>query len=132
MAERYFIEYISTDIIEVVFDDEELESTGCGLRGEKIGRAFNTFQEMLNYLVNNYGLTADKTNYEVDEDGVLQTSKMVADHSAHQNGGWFEPTSEEIKKWKKGEMKLYVEDYTIKFHAIKDKMEDLKWPNTKN
>lgn len=44
---------------------------------------------------------------------------MVADHSEEQNGGWMEPTDEEMKAWQKGNLKLYTEDFSIEL-LLKD------------
>jgi hypothetical protein len=114
----FYLENISSDIIEESYERGELESTGCGLK-EKIGEAFATFSEMLQHLNKFYGLSDNREDYDIDEsNGRLQTEKQVANHSEEQNGGWMEPTPQEIEAWKEGRGKLYREHYEISFHKI--------------
>jgi hypothetical protein len=118
MKKKFYIERIESDIIEVSFEHGELVSTGCGLR-ELIGEGVQTFEDMLKHLNKRYNLSADQNDYEImEEDGLLQTSKQVANHSEAQNGGWMEPTAKEIEDWKEGLGKLYSENYRIRFHKI--------------
>jgi hypothetical protein len=115
---RFYLEKIATDIIEEKYDGGELESTGCGLN-ELIGKAFVTVESMMKYLSDYHGLSANKEDYNIDEDnGRIQTEKQVANHSEEQNGGWMEPTAPEIDAWKEGRGKLYCEHWNIYFHKI--------------
>jgi hypothetical protein len=118
MKNKFYLERIKSDIIEESFENGELDSTGCGLN-ETIGKGFQTFEEMLKHLNKLYNLSTDKNDYEIqEENGILETSKQVANHSEAQNGGWMEPTTKEIEDWKEGRGKLYSEDFTINFHKI--------------
>ena len=115
MKKKIHLVSVSSDICEDSYDEGEGSCTGCGLDNERIGRDFNNKKEMLEWLSEHYGLTPKEEDYECDE-GRCETDRLVADHSNAQNGGWFEPTKEEIAKWKKGKMKLYTEHYRIRFH----------------
>jgi hypothetical protein len=112
---------LSSDICEDDFEEGEGKSTGCGYQGEKVGKTFDTFPQMLAYLEKNYGLSANETDYGVDcNNGQRQLyySKTVANHSEAQNGGWFEPTKEELARWRAGALMLYSEDYVINWHQV--------------
>lgn len=108
---------LTSDICEDNFEEGEGASTGCGLR-LAIGKTFATFPDMLKYLAGTYGLSASKNDYNDEGNGTLETSRAVANHSNAQNGGWFEPTEEEYAQWRAGKLKLYVENFDIKWHNI--------------
>ena len=105
---------ISSDICEDSYEHGELASTGCGLPKTLIDLTFHSFDEATNWLNQHYDLPKGESNYEIT-DQIMQTDKLVADHTQAQNGGWMEPTLEEIGKWKEGLQKLYVEHYFISF-----------------
>lgn len=107
---------IESEIYEDIFEEGEGDFTGCGI-SVNVGQTFPNLQAMTDFLHNGYGLSKDPNDYGPDDDGknMLFTSTTVADHSQHQNGGWFEATEAEIEKWQKGEIKLYSENYTIHF-----------------
>ena len=118
MKKKFYIERIRSDIVEDSFENGELNSTGCGLN-EVIGEGVQTLEDMLKHLNKLYNLSTDRNDYEINEDdGILETSKQVANHSDAQNGGWMEPTTKEIEAWKEGRGKLYSENFTIRFHKI--------------
>jgi hypothetical protein len=73
--------------------------------------------EMLSYLASAFGLSAKESDYDASL-GVLTTSRTVADHTAYQNGGWFEASERELETWRKGAMKLFSENFTIHFHLV--------------
>lgn len=108
---------ISSDIIEDHFEDGLLDSTGCGLSNEKIGETFPDMGAMLRYLASHYNLSDKQVDYEVTNSEV-KTEKMVADHSQAQNGGWFEPTEQEYADWREGKIKLYSEEFVIKYLQV--------------
>ncbi len=111
---KYHLVSVSSDICEDDYEEGEGASTGCGLGALQVGRTFDTFQQMLQYLASYFGLPNDEPGYHV-EGNTLHTSKTVADHSNAQNGGWFDPTEAELKDWKEGKIKLYSENFLIKF-----------------
>ena len=117
---KIYIESIASDIVEDNYKDGELDSTGCGLN-EKIGIEVDSIEQAIEHLSENYGLPEGLDNYDKESsNGYLFTSKLVADHSNEQNGGWHEPTTEEKKRWILGKYKLYSENYSIKYHRIAD------------
>jgi len=112
---------LSSDICEDDFEKGEGKSTGCGYANEKIGQSFDTFPQMLAYLEKTYGLSANEADYGVEGttgSRQLHYSKTVADHSEEQNGGWFEPTEEELVRWRADALKLYSENYFITWHEV--------------
>lgn len=112
---------ISSDIYEDDFEKGEGKATGCGYDAEKIGKTFDTFPQMLAYLEKTYGLSANEADYGVNcvnGERHLHYSKTVANHSEAQNGGWFEPTQEELARWRAGALMLYSEDYVINWHQV--------------
>ena len=114
----FYLERVDSDITEDSYEHGELDGTGCGLH-ETIGKRFGSLEDVIQYLSKIYGLSDKKDNYEIDEkNGFLQIDKQVANHSEEQNGGWMEPTAQEITSWKDGRGKLYNEHYTISFHKI--------------
>ena len=111
-GQRVYLEHITVDIFEDDYENGVGESTGCGY-SDAIGKSFASIDDANIWLANHYFLD----DFE-DDDGRLYTSKMVADHTDAQNGGWMKPTDDEVKAWRKGEMKLYCEDYSIYYHVI--------------
>jgi hypothetical protein len=111
---KYHIVSLESEIVEDNYEEGEGESTGCGYSGEKIGKTFDSIEGMVEYLSQNYGLPKDVNDYE-KQDQFLYTSKTVANHADEQNGGWFDPTEREIEMWQAGKMKLYSDNYTVKF-----------------
>ena len=109
---RIHLVKISSKIYEDTYNEGFVSFTGCGLRNEPIGKSFDSIDSALKHLHDHYGLPVGKENYDID-DVLIQTSKMVADQSNQQNGGWFEPTDNEYEAWKKGKTKLYTEDFYI-------------------
>jgi len=112
---------LSSDICEDHFEEGEGKSTGCGYTNEKIGQTFDTFEQMLAYLGKTYGLSANVADYGGEcckGHRQLHYSKTVANHSDAQNGGWFEPTEEELARWRAGALMLYSEDYVINWHQV--------------
>lgn len=109
---------LSSHIVEDCFETGEGASTGCGYANEHIGRTFPSFDAMLQYLSDHYGLSADTKDYERGR-GELYTSRTVANHSDAQNGGWLEPTGVEYADWRAGKTKLYAENYSIQFHYVR-------------
>ena len=114
---------ISSTIYETIYEDSYDkgfgENTNCGLRNEPVGRSFDSIDSALKHLHECYGLPVGKENYDINiDDGLIKTSKMVADHSSHQNGAWFEPTDNEYEAWKKGEKMLYTENFTVEYLSI--------------
>jgi hypothetical protein len=108
---------ISSEINEDSYTAGDGKSTGAGL-SEKIGKTFNSAKDMCKWLSSHYGLSDDINDYDFD-DSTFQTDKQVADHSEAQNGGWMEPTTEEIAEWKKGNLVLYNEHYFINIMTAK-------------
>ena len=120
--------HITTIYTEIHEDDWEHgmgEDTGCG-GTYGVNKTFDTIQDILDYLKNQFDLSDEILDYNLDNnlngDGkwVLQTTCIVADLSDAQNGGWFKPTSAEIESWKKGNLMLYMEDYFITFHEVRN------------
>ena len=116
----YFLESICSYIVEDDYEKGELHSTGCGVPFTPISKRFSSKEMMLKFLEDMYGYQ----NFEEDKDGAwtgnMATSQQVADHSAHQNGGWFKPSPAEIELWKEGKMKLYSEHIDIHYHTFKE------------
>lgn len=109
---------LSSDIVEDHYELGAGKSTGCGYSNEPVGKTFESFEAMLKYLADYYGLSSDANDYE-NEGSKLYTSKTVANHSEAQNGGWFEPTEAELEAWSNGELMLYSEDYIIEYHYVR-------------
>ncbi len=114
---RIYLESMSTEIFEDHFNEGLGESTGCGLQDVKIGRAFDTLEDMLKYLDTAFGLPCEEVNYRM-QPGTLEASKQVADHSQAQNGGWFDPTATEMAAWAAGTGKMYCEECVIHYRWI--------------
>lgn len=108
---------IDSDICADHFTEGEGDSTGCGYNGLAIGKTFPSMKEMLDYLASYFSLSDKETDYE-KEPGRLLTAKTVADHTAGQNGGWFQATPRELAAWRKGTMKLFSENFTIHYHYV--------------
>lgn len=109
---------IHSDIMEDSAEHGLGDSTGAGLDNERVGKTFNSIDDAIKYLHDYWGTSSDPDDYEF-EDKHLRITKMVADHSEEQNGGWMEPTDEEMKAWQKGNLKLYTEDFSIEL-LLKD------------
>ena len=120
---KYHIHSISSDITEDSFEHGEGKSTGCGLPFENICVDVDGVEGVIKYLAKHYGLSDDVNDYDFDGDRI-DTSRMVADHSHEQNGGWMEPTPQEIESWNAGKMKLYSENYVIEISA-KDELREI-------
>lgn len=105
---------LSSDILEDDFEEGIKDSTGCGLVNQPIGQTFDTIKKAIEHLAKFFGLSAEEGDYELDGEE-LRTSKMVANHCDAQNGGWFEPTPAELAAWRRGEQKLYSEDFVVRF-----------------
>lgn len=105
---------LSSDIVEDCFDEGEGNSTGCGYQGQAIGKSFQSMEAAIGYLSSYYGYSPKSSDWEIGSN-LIETSKMVANHSEAQNGGWFEPTTSEISKWKRGKMKLYSENVSVRY-----------------
>lgn len=106
---------VSSEIYEDSYEEGEGEFTGAGFT-DKVGHTFNSMADLVKYMSAHYGMSEKVSDYStdmLDEDGRIETSRMVADHSDAQNGGWMEPTESEIKKWKRGDLMLYTESFTI-------------------
>ena len=120
---RIHITAINTEIHEDDWEKGMGDFTGCGA-SYGVNKTFDTIQDILDYLKNQFHLSDEIGDYHLEdnENGqwVLQTARTVADHSNAQNGGWFKPTSSEIESWKKGNLMLYIEDYFIVFHELKN------------
>jgi hypothetical protein len=108
---------IDSDIVEDHYEHGEGASTGCGYSGEPVGKTFASLQEMLGFLATRFGLSTSEADYNI-ESGQLETSRTVADHTAHQNGGWFAATERELGLWRRGTMKLFSENFAIHFHEV--------------
>lgn len=112
---QFFLESIDSEIYEDDFEEGEKSHTGCGLPMTPISKKFETKELMLRWIEDNYGYVGFE---EHESPGIMATSKTVADHSNAQNGGWFDPTEEELKLWKEGKCKLYAENVTIQYHQF--------------
>jgi len=112
---KFYLESISSTIVEDSYEEGEGLSTGCGLDHTPLDKEFNNIKEMLKYL-KEWGVNIKANEIEGNE---TVFTRAVANHAEAQNGGWFTPTKDEIKKWKKGDLKLYAETYFIKFHKYK-------------
>ena len=119
-----FLDKISSEICEDTYDGGMGKSTCCGLRDTHIGFFFHSFDSAMKYLHDHYGLVlsadgriaVEGDDFEFDcDNNIIRWSRMVADHSNEQNGGWFEPTDDEYKAWQKGETMLYTEDFAVKY-----------------
>ena len=111
---QYHLISIDSDIVEDVYEQGEGDSTGAGLDGEKVGRSFPSLPALVRFCHDAYGLPANLADYE-EEGTRLLAGRSVADHSKAQNGGWLEPTDEEYAEWKEGRIKLYLENYTVRY-----------------
>ena len=112
---RYHLVKLSSEIYEDSYEQGELGFTGCGYSGECIGKTFDTVEACCAYL-SVFGLPEDADGYDIDNaTGVMSTTRMVADHSDAQNGGWFEPTQAEKDLWIQGKQKLYAEHFLVTF-----------------
>jgi hypothetical protein len=102
-----------SEIMDDSYSDGEGEHTGCGYPLTPIGKQFNSLKEAIQWFGSQFGYSRNIDDYEVEESGqrpVAYTSRQRADHSNEQNGGWMEPTEQEIESWKAGESKLYTEN----------------------
>ncbi|MDD2742044.1 MAG: hypothetical protein PHV02_07215 [Rhodocyclaceae bacterium] len=111
---KYHLVSVLSEIYEDDYENGEGDFTGCGLNC-RIGKTFNTLQEMIAYLAASFGLSENIHDFDAVEKGRLVTSKTVANHCEAQNGGWFEATEKEIKDWAAGKMKLYSENFSFHF-----------------
>jgi hypothetical protein len=111
---KYHVVSLSSNICEDDYEHGEGKSTGCGYQNQPVGQTFNSFNDMLAHLASYYGLPSNPVDYE-HERGELRTSKTVANHSEAQNGGWFEPTTDEFQAWAAGKMKLYLENFQVRY-----------------
>ena len=117
---------IMSEIYEDSYEQGEGKYTGCGATWA-VGRNFPNIPTMLAYLKAHHDLSDDLVDYHQDkqkeddkfERWTLQTTKMVADHSDAQNGGWMEATKDEYDLWRKGELMLYAEHYIIYYHEVR-------------
>lgn len=115
---KIYLESISSSICEDDYEHGEMDDTGCGIYPPmQIGKTFDNMNDMFEYLEKSWGLSDNPSHYECEKNKCY-FDKLVADHSKHQNGGWFEPTEEELEKWKRGEQKLYNESSIIKYHRM--------------
>lgn len=113
---------LTSEIYEDSYEEGEGAYTGAGLN-ERLSKTVDSLEQAIKYLDKGYGLSSKLQDYDIQEDAdrdvvILQTSRMVADHSDAQNGGWMEPTDKEFELWKKGKMKLYVENLTVTLHQV--------------
>lgn len=109
------------EIYEDDYEKGELGFTGAGMNGGATGR-YRNFEEVIETFSKNYGLSSQSHDWIIhfiDGSWQLETSRQVADHSEAQNGGWIEPTKREIEEWKKGEYKLYSENWAIFCNRIR-------------
>lgn len=113
---KFHVIAISSDICADDPEEGEGESTGCGYNNEPIGKTFDDLPSIISHLSTTYGLSANEVDYDRTA-SFLRTSKSVADHSQAQNGGWFDPTPEEFEAWRLGRMKLYSENFHIRYFA---------------
>lgn len=113
------VERLICDIYEDHPEEGVGEHTGAGMT-EPIGKTFANREAMAKYLSDCYGLSADVGDYEQDDEkrNVIRTSRAVANHSEAQNGGWMDPTEEEVAAWLAGRQKLYLEEYQIEYHHV--------------
>lgn len=103
------------EIYEDDYEEGELGFTGAGMNGGAKGR-YRSFEDVINEFSNEWDLPSDPKNWFIYFNGTsweLLTNRQVADHSDKQNGGWTEPTKKEIEEWKKGEYKLYTENWRV-------------------
>lgn len=112
---------LTSEIYEDSYEEGEGAYTGAGLN-ERLSKTANSLELAIKYLETR-GLPSRLEDYDIQEDAdrdvvILQASRMVADHSDAQNGGWMEPTKKEMELWKKGKMKLYVEHFTVTLHQV--------------
>ena len=113
----YHLVSISSNIVEDSYNEGEGKDTGCGLGGERVGRDFETLAEMVEYMHDNWGTSAKVEDYNTEDyPGIIYTDVQVADHGAEQNGGWMEPTKDEVRKWKRGKFPLYNQSFSLKYH----------------
>ena len=123
MERKIYLEYVRVDIYEYDYNEGLGKHTGCGYE-ETIGKSFDTMDDAKKFLVDSYALIDDNSpnggefDLETNEDVMETTKGPIADHSDKQNGGWMDATEEEQKLWRKGKMKLYLEDYWIQYHYI--------------
>ena len=103
------------EIYEDSYKRGQLGNTRAGMNGGATGR-YRSFEDVINDFSKNYGLSSDPTHWSYYFNGTrwqLETARQVADHSEAQNGGWMDPTKTEIEEWKKGEYKLYSENWVV-------------------
>jgi len=108
---------VDSEIYEDSYEEGEMGFTGCGLYGEHIGKTFPNMDSVLSFLAKEFNLSKNKNDYDIDDRGVT-TSRMCADHSNAQNGGWFDPTEEELAMWRKGKLKLYCENFHFDYLKV--------------
>lgn len=117
MTHRIHLVSLSSEIYEDSYEHGEGDFTGCGIHGMAIGKTFASLEDAAQWLKEHFGLFSSLTEYHI-EDGYIQTSITVADHSNAQNGGWFEPTEKEYEAWRKGELMLYSENFTVSYLKV--------------
>lgn len=105
---------MKSDIVEDNYENGELDSTGCGYRNEAIGRSFGTTLEAIGFLAKYFGFSPEVANWEISATS-LRTSRLVANHTEAQNGGWLEPTEHELRNWRRGLTKLYEENVLVQY-----------------
>jgi len=108
---------VDSEIYEDSYEEGEMGFPRCGLYGDPIGKTFPNMDSVFPFLAKKFGLSEDKNDYIIDDWGIT-TSRMCADHSNTQNGGWFDPTEEEFALWRKGKLKLYCENFHFDYLEV--------------
>lgn len=111
---RYHAVSITSDIRKDDPAEGEGASTGCGL-DMAIGKTFDTLADMVRFVARQFGLPEAVADWDVESPDRLCTSKLVANHSEAQNGGWFEPTAAEMAAWRRGTFPLYSENVSVRY-----------------
>ncbi len=99
---------------EVTEDDYEKGEVGKRqfVLSERIGRTFNSFQEMVKYVSSSYGVTNDTDNWVAFEEGRISIIMMVDDNN-------MEASQRDIEEWKEGRKTLYNADIDLHIRFIK-------------
>jgi len=97
-----------------VYEDDYEEGEGKNVNSYTVDWLKNPIvkaDDLLEYLYDNVYLSRYATDYTIDDDGFIHTSRL-------EDADGREASESEIEKWKKGEMKLYSAHYLIIVEAV--------------
>lgn len=107
---KFLVEAIEGELTEDSYGKGEIGRPISSLY-ENVGKTFDSFEEMVEYLNRHYIIPERKENWFAFEPG-RYTVQFLSDED------WLESSKREIEAWKKGELKLYSAMFNIYFKII--------------